>query len=76
MVPRNKCCPSFAPCLASYAGPFCPHKNNHTARKQLVKKRRPIMLRARLATWRAFCRMEIYSARAASALRIQTQYRR
>eukprot|EP00752_Nemacystus_decipiens_P001572 g1533.t1 len=44
--------------------------------KQLVIKRRPITLRARLATWRSFCRMEIYTTRAASARRIQTQYRR
>eukprot|EP00903_Cladosiphon_okamuranus_P016531 g15251.t1 len=44
--------------------------------QQLVIKRRPITLRARLATWRSFCRMEIYTTRAASARRIQTQYRR
>lgn len=69
-------CPSFAPCLVSYAGLIFTIKNKCAVRKQLVKKRRPIVLRARLATWRAFCRMEIYSARAASALRIQTQYRR
>lgn len=50
--------------------------STHTKNKQLVKKRRPMVLRARLATWRAFCRVEIYTARAAAALLIQTQYRR
>lgn len=55
-----------------FPGPFRFSLRN----QQLVKKRIPITLRARLATWRAFCRMEIYTVRAASVLRIQTQYRR